>query len=82
MEIDIMSIESIKIWEFYDAPEEFQNMSISGGDEDWLVLIPPNYTTKYLPFLECEHFGCCSIDKIKIAEGNYKGYIVLIGTHS
>ena len=75
-------IESIKIWKFHDAPKEFQDLSISGGDEDYLTLIPPNYIQEYFGFLDCIHFGCCSIDEIKIEKGLYKGYSVLIGTHA
>ena len=74
--------EPIRIWKFYDAPKEFQEMSINGGDEDYLAIIPPNYTTEYFPFLEGNTFGCCSVDEIKIETGLYRGYIILIGVHA
>lgn len=76
-------IESIKVWKFEDAPKEFQDMSISGGDEDHIALIPPNYVNEYFGFFdEGTSFGCCSVDEIKITKGLYKGYIVLIGSHA
>ncbi len=75
-------IESIKIWKFHDAPKEFRAMSVAGGDEDYLALIPPNYSEDYFGFLDSESFGCCSIDEFKIEKGMYKGYTVLIGTHA
>jgi hypothetical protein len=77
-----MVVDSIKIWQFHDAPKELRNMSISGGDEDYLALIPPNYVGEYFGFLDSESFGCCSIYEIKIDSGVYKGYLVLIGTHA
>ncbi len=73
--------ESIKIWRFHDAPADFQDMSTSGGDEDWLALVPPSYKNEYLPFLEGDSFGCCSVDIIE-PKGFYKGYTIFIGTHA
>jgi len=75
-------IKPIKIWEFNDAPIEFQNTSKNGGDEDWLALIPPNYEKTYIPFLESDSFGCCGIDEYPIIKGKYKNYKILIGSHA
>lgn len=33
--------ECLQVWKFEDAPEEFRALSTSGGDEDWLALVPP-----------------------------------------
>lgn len=30
--------ESVRIWEFWKAPEEYQKYSENGGDEDWIIL--------------------------------------------
>lgn len=30
----------IKVWHFYDAPEEYRALSGHGGDEDWLAFVP------------------------------------------
>ena len=75
-------MEPIKIWKFEDAPEEFRNMSISGDDKDWLALISPTYINEYLPFLEGDSFGCCSVDEFYIHKGLFKGYKILIGAHA
>lgn len=31
-----------RVWEFEDAPEELRRLSSNGGDEDWIVEIPPS----------------------------------------
>lgn len=75
--------EPIKVWKFEDAPEELKNMSTSGGDEDWIALIPPSYKNEYIGFLdEGTSFGCCSVDEFFIHIGFYEGYTVLIGSHA
>jgi hypothetical protein len=38
---------AIKVWAFEDAPKELRDLSINGGDEDWLALIPPTYDMRY-----------------------------------
>ncbi len=30
----------IKVWRFEDAPKKYRKLSTSGGDEDWVVLLP------------------------------------------
>ena len=37
--------EPILVWAFSVAPKELQAVSTNGGDEDWLVEVPPNYQT-------------------------------------
>lgn len=32
----------VSIWRFYDAPAQFQALSTSGGDEDWLLVCEPD----------------------------------------
>jgi hypothetical protein len=34
----------IKVWEFESAPQKYKSLSTSGGDEDWVVLIPKELT--------------------------------------
>lgn len=33
-----------RIWEFYDAPGEYQKLSEHGGDEDFVVELPEGVT--------------------------------------
>lgn len=37
----------IRVWNFYDAPEEFRSLSTNGGDEDWIAVLPPGYMEKH-----------------------------------
>lgn len=65
------------IWPFNEAPKVYQEMSQSGGDEDWVALIPPNFNKGYLPFwLESLDSGR-NPEHYKIAEG----YEIIIGSH-
>ena len=47
----------IRVWPFYEAPEELQALSEHGGDEDWLALVPPTLISEWLPWLEGRNFG-------------------------
>lgn len=71
--------EPIKIWPFYDAPEEYRSLSTHGGDEDWLALLPPFYKDQYIPWMEeGSSFGCCEVSEHTLPNG----YIVKIGAHA
>jgi len=37
----------IKLWRYEDAPEEYQNLSPHGGDEDWLMYVPSLMVKEY-----------------------------------
>lgn len=69
----------IKVWPFYDAPEEFQALSRHGGDEDWVAFVPlsigpaPAWLTK--SGYGC--FGVCDTSRHEV-----KGGTVFIGAHS
>jgi hypothetical protein len=55
--------EPIKIWPFHEAPlglREFCNAN--GGDEDWLVLVPPHLGEDELYWLNEDRLGCCCVD--------------------
>lgn len=34
---------ALKFWPFYEGPEELQELSGSGGDEEWLIYVPVDY---------------------------------------
>lgn len=73
----------IYVWEFHKAPEIFQSLSGNGGDEDWLVLIPPSMTKHGPPYIAwCEdyspNFGCAGVEVIDIGEG----WQIRIGSHA
>ncbi len=73
-------MEPIKVWRFEDAPPTLQALSINGGDEDWLAVIPPHLKDEYISWLECSGLFD-SMDDPQI----YKletGEIVYIGSHA
>jgi hypothetical protein len=83
---DVCDLESmILVWEFHEAPEEYQLLSKNGGDEDWVVVIHKtkwdswqgvipswitNMDTRGDPHI---HFG-----KVPYGENE----VVIIGSHS
>lgn len=70
---------SIIVWEFYDAPKELRDLSRSGGDEDWLVEIPPKFTENmYIRWLD--HIDSCYEPEIHDHPTKI-GWKVAIGTH-
>ena len=38
------------VWKFYDAPKQFRALSTNGGDEDWLVELPPGWEENGTPY--------------------------------
>jgi hypothetical protein len=70
----------IRVWGFYDAPENLQGLSQNGGDEDWLAEIPPKYQDEYISWLETPSFGCCCVDEYD--HPTKKNWKVKIGSHA
>lgn len=69
------------LWAFRDAPEELRALSEHGGDEDWLLLIPPKHADGYFPWAEdCGWMGCAGVDEY--AHPTLEGWRVRIGAHS
>jgi hypothetical protein len=76
----------IRIWYFYEAPEEFQKLSGHGGDEDYLMHVSADYQVSYLPELIAANdnseiarvFGICDVSKHELKDGS----TVYIGTHA
>lgn len=68
----------IRVWRFYEAPEELQNLSRNGGDEDWLALVPASMERGYIPWLQQGPFGVCDVAEYSLPDGS----VVYIGCHS
>ena len=82
-----MATEPIKVWRYYDAPEELRKLSPHGGDEDWLALIPADMESEtWVEFATNSEysnpasraFGCCDISEHRLEDGS----LVRIGAHS
>lgn len=67
--------DHISVWEFTAAPEELRRLSINGGDEDWLALVPGPMAGLYMPWLDS--LGCCCVD-----EHRFGDFVVYIGSHA
>jgi len=69
----------IFIWDFDNAPKEFQELSENGGDEDWVALLTRDfYENHHINFLQSgTSFGCSSVDEYPLGE-----FIILIGCHA
>jgi hypothetical protein len=66
----------VKVWDFRDAPIEYQRLSENGGDEDWVALIPIEYGS--IPyFIEQMSSGLFSVDQYAVDVG-----IIYIGAHA
>ena len=69
----------IIVWKFHEAPEEYRKWSTSGGDEDWLAIIPEHMKEEYIPWMESGGpFGCCSVDSFDLPDGRQ----IRIGSHA
>ena len=45
------------VWQFKDAPNELQQISTHGGDEDYLALIPSKIENEWFHCFETDGFG-------------------------
>lgn len=69
----------MKVWVFRDAPEELKKLSTNGGDEDWLVEVPPNIGS--LPiWMETYSFDAGGEPQI-VEHPTKPFYRVVIGSH-
>ena len=74
-----MSARPIRVWRFEDANPQLQALSEHGGDEDWIVEVPPGYES-YLDWGWMTKIDTC--DSPSVHEHPYEaGWKVLIGAH-
>jgi hypothetical protein len=70
---------AIQVWPYDDAPEEYRRLSTHGGDEDWVALVPAQYVSTWIPWMESgSSFGCCDVYEYPLPDGS----VVRIGAHS
>ena len=69
----------VKVWAFSDAPEELQQLSPHGGDEDWLALIPAELKGYCFWWMDSgTPFGLCQTSVHELPDGRQ----VRIGAHA
>lgn len=72
----------IKVWQFFEAPEDLRKLSEHGGDEDWLVLVPASMAEGDIYWIEmCRvngYLGCSGTSEHILPDGSK----VYIGAHA
>ena len=79
------SAASITLWPFYDAPDEYRELSPHGGDEDWIMFVPDELLSH-----RCGHSTVAfQLDRIRQAIGvcdtsdhRIEGGTIFIGAHA
>lgn len=75
-----MAKAAIRVWRFEDAPRELQDLSVNGGDEDWLLEVPPGVLDDYMPTWVYATDSCGEPDVLD--HPKKKGWHVIIGSHA
>ena len=80
----------IEIYRFEDAPQDLQDMSTNGGDEDWIAIVPyelmryhqGDFDDWALPMflLSFSPFGCCKVEFHN--HPTRKNCVIAIGCHA
>lgn len=74
-------MQPILVWDFASAPEHLRNLSTSGGDEDWLAEVPPEFGRDGISWMwEGGAYGCCSVDWLD--HPDKPGWFISIGSHA
>jgi hypothetical protein len=69
----------VLVWRFKNAPKWAKQLSINGGDEDWLAICSVyfwNEQNQYIPWIE--RMGACDVDVFKVDEK----FMVFIASHA
>ena len=71
--------DPIRVWRFYEAPQEWQDLSPHGGDEDWLAHVPERMADQYIGWMEDgSRFGCHFVSEHRLEDGS----VIRIGAHA
>ncbi len=73
-----MNNDFVKVWAFDEAPQEYQDLSTHGGDEDWVAFIPKRLAKRHwYGWMENgTPFGICDVIEYRV-----RGGFVRIGAH-
>ena len=71
------------VWPFQEAPPALQALSTHGGDEDWVVYVPPGQVASVEDWAPrwIEATGACDVSQHEIQVGHNKA-MVYIGAHA
>lgn len=70
--------DAITVWEWRSAPVALRDLSLHGGDEDYVALIPPGVDPDPRWAWEGGNFGVCRVQRELLRSG----HTVLIGAHA
>lgn len=74
---------AVLAWNFQSAPECFRDLSDHGGDEDFVVVIPPGITNTYLhDRLHDNLNGMCESPSTHVVGTTFGEFLVLIYAHA
>jgi hypothetical protein len=71
---NLLSNDYIKIWEFAKAPQEYQDFSDNGGDEDWIIFVPTGLNSDFMLWKMSNNLFC--VDEYVVDGG-----VIHIGAH-
>lgn len=73
-----VDLNEVHLWLFEEAPQEYQDLSENGGDEDWVMFVPER--------LESHPLVISMSEKIDVSyspeEHEVEGGWVFIGSHA
>jgi hypothetical protein len=72
---NLLSNDYIKAWEFSKAPQEYQDYSDNGGDEDWILFVPTGLNCDFILQKMSNNLFC-------VDEHLVDGGIIYIGAHA
>ena len=68
----------IQVWPYERAPIEYQKLSMHGGDEDWIVVVPAVYAKDDIYIRWLDRIDTCNEpSRHELPNGD----VVYIGTH-
>jgi len=67
---------AVVVWPFGEAPLELRNLSLNGGDEDWLVVVPAALNLSYIPWADT--YGLHQVERWDLGEDG----CVIIWSHA
>lgn len=68
----------IQVWPFHQAPQKYRDLSMHGGDEDWVALIPADFPGGRPFWIDTPHFAPCDVSEHHLPDGS----MVCIGAHA
>lgn len=72
---------AVLCWDFHKAPQCFRDLSDHGGDEDFLVIVPPKVKDTYLHSRLHDNLMCASPSTHPV-ETSFGEFNVLIFAHA